>query len=210
MIKAHYYLAGRIDWNECRSSNHQSIIEVMEENLEGLRAVRASCLSLPAPNDCANLGSSAQDNAVVEQTQFGPIIPDLQARRAALLAELHEERQRDLELSACDQEELGSMHAAMVEQAYVFTLRCSRRRQLADFWIRRDELEKLERGYNEVAIQLAGLTARAEELAANAAKSMEDKDDLQRKLEEGRCFTKVEVFRLQGASLPPVFRNRGR
>lgn len=42
MIKAHYYLVGRIEWNECRSSNHQSIIEVMEENLEGLRAVRSS------------------------------------------------------------------------------------------------------------------------------------------------------------------------
>lgn len=39
MIKAYYYLVGRIEWNECRSQNHQSIIEVMEENLEGLRAV---------------------------------------------------------------------------------------------------------------------------------------------------------------------------
>lgn len=44
MIKAHYYLVGRIEWNECRSSNHQSIIEVMEENLEGLRAVRSFAL----------------------------------------------------------------------------------------------------------------------------------------------------------------------
>lgn len=39
MIKAHYYLVGRIEWNECRAQNHQSIIEVMEENLEGLMAV---------------------------------------------------------------------------------------------------------------------------------------------------------------------------
>lgn len=54
---------------------------------------------------------------MVEQTHFDSVIPELEARRAALLAELHEERQRDVELSACDMEELGSMHAAVAEQA---------------------------------------------------------------------------------------------
>lgn len=44
MIKAHYYLVGRIEWNECRAQNHQSIIEVMEENLEGLLAVGNECI----------------------------------------------------------------------------------------------------------------------------------------------------------------------
>lgn len=42
MIKAHYYLSGRVEWNECRAQNHQAIIEVMEDNLEGLRAVSES------------------------------------------------------------------------------------------------------------------------------------------------------------------------
>ncbi|KAK4051993.1 hypothetical protein OIO90_004523 [Microbotryomycetes sp. JL221] len=156
MIKAYYYLVGRIEWNECRAQNHQSIIEVMEENLEGLRA----------------------DNAVVDESNFDDVLPSLEARREALLAELHAERQRDVELSACDQEELEAMHAAVAEQA--------------------EELEKLERGYDEVASQLAGLTSKADDLAAQVTQSTAERDGLAQTLEEGRCFTKAEVFRLQG------------
>ncbi|KAK4050282.1 hypothetical protein OIV83_003603 [Microbotryomycetes sp. JL201] len=155
MIKAHYYLVGRIEWNECRALNHQSIIEVMEENLEGLRA----------------------DNAVVEASEFDEVLPALEAHKAALLAELHAERQRDVELSACDQEELDAMHAAVAEQA--------------------DELEKLERGFDEVAAQLAGLTSKADDLSEQVAKSTAERDEIAQKLEEGRCFTKAEVSRLR-------------
>ncbi|KAM0786347.1 hypothetical protein ACM66B_001819 [Microbotryomycetes sp. NB124-2] len=155
MIKAHYYLVGRIEWNECRAQNHQSIIEVMEENLDGLRA----------------------DNAIVDASEFNEVLPALEQRKAALLAELHAERQRDVELSACDQEELEAMHAAVAEQA--------------------DELEKLERGFEEVAAQLAGLTSKADDLVAQVAKSTAERDELAQKLEEGRCFTKAEVSRLR-------------
>lgn len=42
MIKWYYHLIGRIDWNECRGLNYQSIIEVMEDNLAGLYNVRLS------------------------------------------------------------------------------------------------------------------------------------------------------------------------
>lgn len=39
MIKTHYYVLGRKDWNEWRTLNIQSIVEVMEDNLQGLRNV---------------------------------------------------------------------------------------------------------------------------------------------------------------------------
>lgn len=38
-IKAYYYNVGRIDWNNFRAENHQYVIEVMEQNLQGLREV---------------------------------------------------------------------------------------------------------------------------------------------------------------------------
>ncbi|ORY74099.1 Spc7 kinetochore protein-domain-containing protein [Leucosporidium creatinivorum] len=155
MIKAHYYLVGRIEWNECRAQNHQAIIEVMEDNLEGLRA----------------------DNAVVAETDFATVLPNLEARRAALLAELHAERQRDVELSACDQEELAGMHAAIAEQA--------------------EELEKLEQGCFEVESRLEGLEKQEMEHREKVEKSKAECDALRTRLEEGRCFSKAEVFRLQ-------------
>lgn len=74
----------------------------------------------------------------------------------------------------------------------------SRDKAFAKLVCHSDELEKLERGYNEVASQLAGLAARAEELSTQVAQSTSERDDLAKKLEEGRCFTKAEVFRLQG------------
>lgn len=54
---------------------------------------------------------------MVEASDFDAVLPGLEARKAALLAELHAERQRDVELSACDQEELQAMHAAVAEQS---------------------------------------------------------------------------------------------
>ena len=65
-----------------------------------------------------------QDNAVVQEAEFTNVLPGLQARRAALLAELHEERNRDLELSACDQDHLAELHGAIVEQACVLFIPC--------------------------------------------------------------------------------------
>lgn len=41
MIKTHYFLSGRIDWMTYRSQNIAQIVEVMVDNLEGLRAVRS-------------------------------------------------------------------------------------------------------------------------------------------------------------------------
>lgn len=55
---------------------------------------------------------------MLEATTFETIIPEQQARHAALLKELLEERTRDLELSACDDEELGELQSAVVEQSY--------------------------------------------------------------------------------------------
>lgn len=114
------------------------------------------------------------------ETDFSAVLPNLEARRAALLAELHAERQRDVELSACDQDELAGMHAAIAEQA--------------------EELEKLEQGCFEVVSRLEGLEKQETEHREKVEKSKAECDALRTRLEEGRCFSKAEVFRLQGAS----------
>lgn len=75
-----------------------------------------------------------------------------------------------------------------------------RQNRLNVLYIDSEELEKLERGYSEVAAQLAGLESKADDLAQQVAKSTAERDELVQKLEEGRCFTKAEVFRLQGES----------
>ncbi|KAK4703067.1 hypothetical protein P7C70_g3156, partial [Phenoliferia sp. Uapishka_3] len=94
MIKTHYFLSGRIDWMAYRSHNIAQIIEVMVDNLEGLRA----------------------DNDVVDAAAFDAVIPDLEARHAAFRKELEEERARDMELTSCDQDDLAQLHEAIVEQ----------------------------------------------------------------------------------------------
>lgn len=48
-IKAYYYNVGRIDWNNFRAENHQYVIEVMEQNLQGLRDVRLILLAVVDP-----------------------------------------------------------------------------------------------------------------------------------------------------------------
>ena len=54
----------------------------------------------------------------------------------------------------------------------------SRQQAFAELVSHSDELEKLERGFNEVASQLAGLAARAEELSTQVAQSTSERDDL--------------------------------
>ncbi|SCV70498.1 BQ2448_1892 [Microbotryum intermedium] len=155
MIKRHSHLAERIQWNECRTTNLDSIIDVMEHSLQGLRT----------------------DNAVIEEARIGSVIPDLQARREALLAELLAERQRDLELCACDQEELAQAHESLQEQA--------------------GEMDRLDGQHTQIASQLAGLVSRLNDLTDEVTLATRERDRLHRSLEDGRCFTKAEVFRLQ-------------
>lgn len=47
MIKTYYFNLGRADWNEYRAANYDSIISVMEENLESLKLVRYIAFLFP-------------------------------------------------------------------------------------------------------------------------------------------------------------------
>ena len=58
---------------------------------------------------------------MVEESKFEQVIPGLEERRAALMIELHSERARDLELSACDQDQLAELRSAIAEQGSVFS-----------------------------------------------------------------------------------------
>lgn len=153
-IKTKYYLKGRVEWNEYRAENYAAILGVMEDNLAGLE----------------------HDAALVAELQFGAVLPELEARRAALLGELHAERARDLELSACDPAELAQLHADVDEQATA--------------------LDVLENAHAEAAGRLAALDGQADELREARGVLEREAEALQRGLEEGRCFTKAEVFRL--------------
>jgi len=154
-IKMKYYLKGRVEWNEYRSDNYAQIIGVMEDNLAGLQ----------------------HDAGLVAELEFEAVLPELEARRAALLDELHAERARDLELSACDQAELAQLRADADEQAAA--------------------LEVLENGHAEACGRLAALEGQAGELLETREALERDRAGLERSLDEGRCFTKAEVFRLQ-------------
>lgn len=61
-----------------------------------------------------------------------------------------------------------------------------------------EELEKLEQGCLEVETRLEGLEAQESEHRAKVDQSAAECDALRTRLEEGRCFSKAEVFRLQG------------
>lgn len=71
-----------------------------------------------------------------------------------------------------------------------------------------EQLEKHERERAEKAGELATLTESAKEVARLEAEQREKNQALQQVLEEGRCFTKAEVFRLKGLLVyppPPPF-----
>lgn len=70
------------------------------------------------------------------------------------------------------------MHAAIAEQA--------------------EELEKLEQGCDEVEHRLQGLETQEQECREKCERSRGECEALRTRLEEGRCFSKAEVFRLQG------------
>jgi hypothetical protein len=72
---------------------------------------------------------------------------------------------------------------------------------------RSEQLVIHERQYAEVASQLSGLVERAEELAVQQAEMTQEKDRLTRVLEEGRCFTKAEVSRLNSTPTWAFSRN---
>lgn len=106
-----------------RSENHQAIINVMEENLQGLRAVSfRSFLRTPIGKLNCYPATKKQDNEIIAQCKFDEVLPALEQRRADLIRELQEERARDEELTNCDQDELRELHAAIVEQKFVFCL----------------------------------------------------------------------------------------
>ncbi|KAM0749290.1 hypothetical protein T439DRAFT_381667 [Meredithblackwellia eburnea MCA 4105] len=94
MIKTHYFLQGRIEWMDWRSQNIGQIIDVMHDNLAGLRL----------------------DNEVIEASKFDEVLPGLQDRHNSLAKELSEERKRDKELTECDQDTLLELQQAIIEQ----------------------------------------------------------------------------------------------
>lgn len=90
-------------------------IAVMENHLNGLQAVRLFLRAL------VSVLTIIQDVEMVENSKFEDVLSHLAKRKAELLLELHAERARDLELSACDQEILSENRSAVVEQAYVIS-----------------------------------------------------------------------------------------
>ncbi|KAI5476010.1 chromosome segregation protein [Pseudohyphozyma bogoriensis] len=156
MIKSHYYLTGKIEWNEMRNINYEQIIGALEGTLEGLQT----------------------DKAVIAETKFKDVLPALHERRAALIRELQDERSRDVELESCDKEQLEELHDAIEEQS--------------------EQLQIHERQHAESVGRLTDLQAKAKELEEQEAAMAKERDALLQVLEEGRCFTKTEVSRLQG------------
>ncbi|GAA5990335.1 hypothetical protein JCM11641_006254 [Rhodosporidiobolus odoratus] len=87
-IKLYYLLQGQVEWKECRGENYQQIIEVMEQNLEGLK----------------------EDRAKLDNFDVSSVIPSLEERHAALQADLLAERALDAELSSYSEEQLFQMN----------------------------------------------------------------------------------------------------
>ncbi|GAA6032222.1 hypothetical protein JCM8097_007133 [Rhodosporidiobolus ruineniae] len=84
-IKLYYRTLGEVEWKVCRAENYRQIIHVMEQNLEGLK----------------------EDRTKLAQVDVASVIPDLEARHAALLAELNAEQALDKELSGYNAEDLA-------------------------------------------------------------------------------------------------------
>lgn len=97
MIKSHSRTAAANEWNEVRVQNYQAILEAIEADLAGIQL----------------------DAEVIESTSFDQVIPQLESRRAQLMEEWRQEKDRDLELDACDRDVLEELREAIVEQALV-------------------------------------------------------------------------------------------
>jgi hypothetical protein len=97
MIKSHSRTAAATEWNEVRVQNYQAILEAIEADLAGIQL----------------------DVEIIESTSFDQVIPELEQRRAQLMEVLRQEKDRDLELDACDKDVLDELREAIVEQAFV-------------------------------------------------------------------------------------------
>ncbi|GAA6003719.1 hypothetical protein JCM10207_003562 [Rhodosporidiobolus poonsookiae] len=96
-IKLYYLLQGQLEWKDCRAENYKQILAVMEQNLEGLK----------------------EDRRQVAEVEIDSVIPALEARHAAVQAELLAERALDAELSSYSPEDvefLETLHADAEEQ----------------------------------------------------------------------------------------------
>ncbi|KAJ8293947.1 hypothetical protein OF846_003196 [Rhodotorula toruloides] len=85
-IKLNYLLSNKLEWKTRRIQNYDQVVDIMAQNLQFIQ----------------------QDRAVLAevQTQFEGVIPSLEARHAALLADLTAERSLDAELSSMSPEDV--------------------------------------------------------------------------------------------------------
>ncbi|BGP41564.1 hypothetical protein JCM10449v2_005555 [Rhodotorula kratochvilovae] len=92
-IKLHYLLQTQLEWKTVRSHNYGEIIGVMEQNLRGLQ----------------------EDRATIAEVDVASVVPELEARHAALRAELESERQLDAELSAMAPEDVEYLQGLLAD-----------------------------------------------------------------------------------------------
>ncbi|TNY20927.1 Proteophosphoglycan ppg4 [Rhodotorula diobovata] len=92
-IKLHYLLQTQLEWKTVRSHNYGEIIGVMEQNLRGLQ----------------------EDRATIAEVEVSSVVPDLEARHAALRAELEAERQLDAQLSAMAPEDVEYLQGLLAD-----------------------------------------------------------------------------------------------
>ncbi|BGP01489.1 Proteophosphoglycan ppg4 [Rhodotorula toruloides ATCC 204091] len=85
-IKLNYLLSNKLEWKTRRIQNYDQVVDIMAQNLQFIQ----------------------QDRAVLTevQSQFEGVIPSLEARHAALLADLTAERSLDAELSLMSPEDV--------------------------------------------------------------------------------------------------------
>ena len=124
------------------------------------------------------------------------------------MIELHSERARDLELSACDQDQLAELRSAIAEQGFVNSLFLSCSVKLISPALDSAQVDDYSRTYGVLSGQLEVLTNKATELATRESLLSAEVDALRHKNEEGRSFTKRTFIRMNGQSIPPLSERR--